>query len=149
MDVTQRTEPGPAKLSLRLRLFLAATGAALTALLAVAVVLRPSPLGHGTHQQLGLPPCTFEVLFHRRCPSCGMTTAWAHVVRGQWIRAARANMGGTLLALAAIVAAPWALVCAALGRAYRWLPSERAMVGAGLGFLGLTLAEWAWRLWAG
>ncbi|MHB1037710.1 MAG: DUF2752 domain-containing protein [Pirellulales bacterium] len=147
--MTEKTKSGPATLSLRQRLFLAVTGTALAVLLAVAVVLRPSPLGHGTHQQLGLPPCTFLVLFNRRCPSCGMTTAWAHVVRGQWTRAARANVGGALLAVAAIVVAPWALVCAGLGRACGWMPSERVVIGAGLGFLGLTLAEWAWRLWAG
>ena len=81
----------------------------LLGLLAIAAMLKPSPLGHGTHQQLGLPPCTFWVLFGRPCPTCGMTTAWAHLVRGQWVDACRANLGGALLGLLAMVAAPWLL----------------------------------------
>ena len=49
--------------------------------LGAAVRLQPAREGLGTHQQLGLPPCTFRVLFDRPCPSCGMSTSWAHLVR--------------------------------------------------------------------
>ena len=46
--------------------------------------LSPDPRGYGTHQQLGLPGCTFQMLTQWPCPSCGGTTAFAHFVRGQW-----------------------------------------------------------------
>ena len=87
----------------------------------------PSPPGYGTHQQLGLPPCTFWVLFGRPCPTCGMTTAWAHLMRGEWLDACRANAGGALLGLLAMVAAPW-LLGSADSRPIGWAlaPSERA-----------------------
>ena len=100
------TERQPKLLSWRQRCLAAAVAAGLAALLAVAVALKPSPLGLGTHQQLGLPPCSFQVLFGWPCPSCGMTTSSAHLVRGQLFGALRANVGGTLLGLIAVVAAP-------------------------------------------
>ena len=64
-------------------------GLTLVSLLAVAGSLQPSPAGLGTHEQLGLPSCTFRWLFGMRCPSCGMTTSWSHAMRGQWCRSDR------------------------------------------------------------
>ncbi len=46
------------------------------------VVLRPDGRGHGTHQQLGLPPCPSVLLFHRPCPGCGLTTSISAVLHG-------------------------------------------------------------------
>lgn len=62
--------------------------AALVALLAaapllVAVFLTPNPAGHGTHTQLGLPPCGWVLAFGKPCPTCGMTTAFTHMAHGR------------------------------------------------------------------
>ena len=73
----------------------------------LAASLTPDPLGYGTHQQLGLPACSFQVMFDIPCPSCGMTTSFSHFVRGEWISSAIANPGGLLLALACAVQVPW------------------------------------------
>jgi hypothetical protein len=48
----------------------------------IALWLHPSPIGHGTHVQLGLPPCASVLVFDRPCPGCGMTTSWSAVVHG-------------------------------------------------------------------
>ena len=97
---------GPLALAPRLRwldrLVVAATGCVLLGMLATAIWLTPSPSGQGTHQQLGLPPCTIWAWYGFRCPSCGMTTAWSHVVRGQVLAACRANVGGALLGVVAM-----------------------------------------------
>lgn len=71
-------------------------------LLIVAGTLQPSRSGIGTHHQLGLPPCSLRMLAGIRCPSCGMTTSWAHFMNGNLIASAKSNAGGTMLAFFAI-----------------------------------------------
>ena len=61
------------------------------AVIALAATLSPDPSGHGTHQQLGLPPCGFIYVTGYPCPGCGLTTAFAHMVRLEFVGAARAN----------------------------------------------------------
>ncbi|HVX63121.1 MAG TPA: DUF2752 domain-containing protein [Pirellulales bacterium] len=147
--MTQIEKHGFERLSLRLRLFLAAASVCWLAPLATAACLQPNPEGMGTHQQLGLPPCTFVWLFRTRCPSCGMTTSWAHAVRGQWLSAGRSNAGGAVLAAIAMLAGPWLLVSAVRGR---WLfvePNDRVLAGLAVVVAAITLADWAFRLWRG
>ena len=76
-------------------------------LLLLAAWLKPNPNGFGTHQQLGLPPCTFQFWFGFPCPSCGGTTAFAHFVRGQWGSALRANAASCLFAGLCVIGVPW------------------------------------------
>jgi len=63
------------------RIALVALALALLALLVYGENPDADARGHGTHQQLGLPPCTFYVIFQRPCPACGMTTSWAWLLR--------------------------------------------------------------------
>lgn len=74
-------------------------------LLVTAAMMEPDARGYGTHAQLGLPPCGFLLLTGAPCPGCGLTTAFAHAIRGDWMLAADANPFGLLL---------FALVCACL-----------------------------------
>lgn len=117
--------------------------------LVAAAVLQPDPSGHGTHRQLGLPPCTFLVLFGYRCPSCGMSTAWAHVVRGQVVGAFRANAGGALSALVALLAEPWLLISAVRGRWSGWVPDATVLAWIGSGIVVVALIDWAVRMLVG
>jgi hypothetical protein len=118
----------------------------LVALLITASRLTPSPLGLGTHQRLGLPMCSIRVWYGIRCPSCGMTTSWAHLTRGHALAALKANSGGALLGLASIACGPWLLVSGLRGR---WLigpPHEWITLGIGLGIIAVTLTDWSLRL---
>ena len=75
-----------------------------------------------------------------------MTTAWSHVVRGELRGALRANAGGALLAVTALVGAPWLLTS---GLAGRWLlapPSELLIYAGALIIVLATLVQWALRL---
>ncbi len=140
----QKTSP---KLSLAQRSLLLLAGCGLLALLAVAASLQPDQRGLGTHQRLGLPPCSFRQLTGLRCPSCGMTTSWSHLVRGQAVSALRANVGGTVLGLMAMLLGPWSVICGLRGR---WLlrpPGERVALAIVIGVLLLTLADWGVRMW--
>ncbi len=51
--------------------------------LAVAAWLEPAAAGHGTHRQLGLPPCTFLAVTGWPCPLCGGTTTFSLLAHGR------------------------------------------------------------------
>ena len=82
----------------------------------LARYLDPDPRGFGTHQRLGLPPCSLRLLCGIPCPSCGMTTSFAHFVRGQFLASFRANPAGLLLAAVCAVQVPWGLASVIRGR---------------------------------
>jgi hypothetical protein len=114
-------------------------------LLALAARLDPNPAGLGTHQQLGLPPCTMRVLAGLRCPGCGVTTAWCHFAKGQWIRSASVHIGGFLLALYSLVLAGVCLRSGWRGR----LPREDTLRMLSIGLLSImavSLCTWLWKL---
>lgn len=151
MSVFSRTfsDAPPAALNAQQRCVALLVALALVSLLGVAAYLRPSPAGLGTHRQLGLPPCTFQWVLGWPCPACGMTTSWAHTVRGDLSAAVRCNAGGTLLCLLALACAPWLLAAGLTGR---WLvrpPREAAWGGLVLVLVAVTLIDWAGRLLRG
>jgi hypothetical protein len=75
------------------------------AITAFAIGLHPSDSGHGTHEQLGLPPCPSVLLFDRPCPGCGLTTSWTAFVHGDWALAFHAHpLGPTLYMLFTVLA---------------------------------------------
>jgi len=130
----------------QLRLVLGAIGLGLVFLFALAAFLKPSPFQLGTHQQLGLPPCSFLVLFGVPCPTCGMTTAWACLMHGELLRAFQANTGGVLLAVLAMAAVPWSMFSAVRGRWLIWRPDGRSVGYASAVILAITLVQWGFRL---
>lgn len=136
----------PTRFSLRNRLLVAVVGLVLLAPLLTATRLQPSPRGLGTHQQLGLPPCTIRALFGMRCPSCGMTTSWAYAVRGQLWASAKTNVGGALLAVLTMAAVPWWLASAVRGTWLTPFPSDNTLACGAVVVVLVTLADWAWRL---
>lgn len=81
--------------------------AALLALLILASSLKASPAGHGTHTQIGLPPCGFAMSTGKPCPTCGMTTAFAHAAHGEYLTAFRTQPGGFAASLG-VAALFWA-----------------------------------------
>ena len=60
-------------------------------------LLSPAKEGLGTHQQMGLRPCNAIVYLGIPCPGCGGTTSFAHMSRGSFIEALRANVFGFML----------------------------------------------------
>jgi hypothetical protein len=142
----ERAFVSSAKLAWWQRWLLTAAGIVLLGLLFTAARLTPNPRGIGTHQQLGLPPCTVAQWYGIRCPSCGMTTSWAHLTRLNLVAAVRANAGGTLLALAACLCGPWFVASGALGRWLGGVPQENWTLAAGLTIVAVTIIDWTLRL---
>ncbi|MBT8468100.1 MAG: DUF2752 domain-containing protein [Deltaproteobacteria bacterium] len=107
---TIRNESPGATLSTRLIWLGIVAGS--VAVLAVALAIEPDVRGHGTHTQLGLPPCGFLLLTGSPCPGCGLTTAFAHGIRGQWSMAASANPLGLALFFVVSACIPLGLAAA-------------------------------------
>ena len=135
-------------LSRRSRFLAAVAGGGLVVVLALASQLRPDPRGWGTHEQLGLPPCTFLTVAGIRCPACGMTTAWSNFMHGRMADALRANASGTVLAAVALVVAGWMLAVAIRGRPLPWQPGETTIAAAAVALTALMIGEWIVRVWA-
>ena len=95
-----------------------------------------------THRQLGLPPCTFADVTGVPCPSCGMTTSFALLVRGDVANSLRANWVGTLLATFCLLFIPWAAVSVVRGRALFVGSLERALVAVIMTLLTLLFLRW-------
>jgi len=66
-------------------------------ILLTAWSLAPAANGQGTHEQLGLPPCSILARTGWPCPGCGMTTSIAEMTRGHVGRAWHAHPFGVLL----------------------------------------------------
>jgi hypothetical protein len=101
------------------------------------------PLATGTHQQLGLPPCSFKVLTGKPCPSCGMTTSVSLVLHGDVRASVEANWVGTVLVAFLAVVLPWAVVGVVRGRLGFVRSIERALIGTVAFFLAMLLLRWA------
>lgn len=116
------------------------------ALLGVAMYLQPATEGVGTHQQLGLPQCGWILAANIPCPTCGMTTAWSHTVRGELPSAFLAQPMGMLLAISTLFVAIGACISAVTGYSfnallYRFAPSKVIIVIA-----VLALASWGLKI---
>lgn len=131
------------------RVLLSGWGLFLVAGFALAAAVEPDPRGYGTHQRLGLPPCSFHILFGTSCPSCGTTTCFAHFVRGQWIDAAACNTAAFLLALACVAMVPWSWYGAWRGRLWRIDDPAQAFLWLLITLCSLSLSQWVLRMWLG
>ncbi|HEY2785577.1 MAG TPA: DUF2752 domain-containing protein [Fimbriiglobus sp.] len=136
-----------ARVSWLTRLALVGMAGAFVAVFTTAALLHPyrsdgTPRTMATHTQLGLPQCNFVTWTGKPCPSCGMTTSFAHLVHGNVWSSLKANWTGTLLALYWFALIPWGLVSAVRGRLYR-VKNGEAMITASIGiFTVLMLLRW-------
>lgn len=116
-------------------------------LMGVAAYLTPEARGMGTHCQLGLPPCLWESNLDFPCPTCGMTTAFAHAADGHFIKAFLVQPMGFMLALLTTMTFWIALVVALTGSrvGQSMVVFWRPATVWGLGFL--TLISWLYTIW--
>ena len=134
------------QIPLKTRLLMGLFGLLLVLLFALAARLDPEPDGYGTHKQLGLPGCWFVQELEIRCPSCGMTTAWAHLMNANLLASLKANTGGFLLALMSLLAAPWLLARAVTGRWNLDRYKDKLVMSSIAIWICVVLIEWIIRL---
>lgn len=128
------------------RMVAAMTLAGCLAVLTVAVLLVPDESGMGTHRQFGGGPCGMLVMTGLPCPTCGMTTAFAHFVRGQFLRSFAVQPAGFVLAGGTVglgVVAGVALIRGRWPNPAGWILTPHRLF---LALLGLLLGAWAFKI---
>lgn len=133
----------------RARLLAAGVCAGCLAVLSIAAGLTPARAGLGSHRQLGLGPCPLVTLVGYPCPTCGMTTAFAHTVRGQLGSAFHAQPAGFLLALGTAAAAALSAGVLFTGKvwAVNWYRVPPTLTAVAI--LLCLLAGWGYKLATG
>jgi len=134
------------RLGRRARCSLLAAAAGLVGLLVLARMLVPDPRGFGTHTQLGLTPCGFLTMTGRLCPTCGMTTSFAWVVRGKVVRSWQANPAGCVLALLSFPLIAWMVYCAVADKPIGFQSLGDPLLGLILAAVVLSVVVWLVRL---
>jgi Protein of unknown function (DUF2752) len=120
----------------------------LTLIFGIAIYLNPyredgTARQQETHRQLGLPPCTFYEKTGLPCPSCGMTTSFALLIRGDLWHSAQANFAGTLLGTFCLFLIPWSLASIWKQRLLFVRSFETMMTILVASFMGIMLLRWA------
>ncbi len=115
-------------------------------LLVISLILSPSKEGIGTHQQLGLPTCGWILAADLPCPTCGMTTAWSHAVRGEFSSAFIAQPLGMLLAFTAAAVAIGGFITASSGYSFRWILYRYSPTKVIIFLVTLAILSWVFKI---
>ncbi|MDH3727015.1 MAG: DUF2752 domain-containing protein [Myxococcales bacterium] len=115
------------------------------AVLAAATWIEPDPRGYGTHTQLGLPPCGFLALTGFRCPGCGLTTAFAYGIRGEWWLAGTSNPLGLALFLIVCATIPISVLAIVRGWSFAAVVDRLSLDRWALATAGYGVVLWVVR----
>jgi hypothetical protein len=140
-------------MSLWVRGLLVALAAFLILIFSIAIYLDPynrdetgkivSAKNGGTHQGLGLPPCTFKETTGVPCPSCGMTSSFSLLIRGDLWHSVQANFAGTILGMFCLFLIPWSLL-SVWKQHLLWVRSFETMLTICVtSFMAIMLLRWA------
>ena len=112
----------------------------------VARHLDPDGRGMGTHQQLGMPPCSFVLATGLPCPTCGMTTSFSLLMHGHPWSAMKAQPTGLILCLATIAMLVYSLYVVFTGWTVpvNWDRVGGVRVALGIGLL--ILGGWGFKI---
>lgn len=116
------------------------------AILGTAAWMTPDPRGHGSHEQLGLPPCGMVATWGLPCPTCGMCTSFSLAIRGRFLTAFVTQPAGLVIFLVVIAAcmecAHWVWRKQSLfQRRLVWSPSGWVLLA-----VGVLLAGWVYKI---
>ncbi len=114
--------------------------------LSLAAYLEPAGAGLGTHEQLSLPSCGWITLMDLPCPTCGMTTAFAHAANGDVLAGIAAQPLGFLLAIATAMAFLVGTYVASTGSRMAGQLARLWVRGSGWLLIGIALAAWGYKV---
>lgn len=150
LTTTETFETSSRTLAPALRGSLIAISLLILAGFAIASRLVPDPSGLGTHHQLGLAACPTLARSGQPCPTCGMTTAVAHLADGSMAKAWNTQPAAVFIALSAAGTAIWAAASAWRGQVIGFESGDTALAWWAGGSFVIAMTSWAirWQQWA-
>lgn len=115
-------------------------------LLGVAASISPDARGVGTHEQLGIAPCTFMAVYGWPCPSCGYTTSFSLFAHLRWGQSLYNQPMGFLLALATAMVAWGGAYVALTGKPLHRLFGRFFTGKWVLAVTVLMVLAWGWKM---
>lgn len=116
------------------------------AVVLLAGALRPDPSGLGTHTELHLPPCGFYLVFHKPCPSCGMTTSFALIMHGRFLEALHSQPAGVAVFAAGLALWLYIPLAWVKRRPIDHLLESKVVPIVVWALVAIILGFWFWRL---
>ena len=132
----------PQRMSWFQRIMAAGVAGACLSVMIIATRLTPSPTGIGTHTELGMQPCAFEARTGVPCPTCGMTTSFSWLARGNVAASFYIQPMGAVLGILTVVCFWMSLYAASTGR-----PVYRLLLFIPARYYVLPLIAWAVFAW--
>jgi hypothetical protein len=116
------------------------------AVLGLAAWLSPAESGVGTHEALNMPPCGWIAIADLPCPTCGMTTAFAHAANGNLIQSFQAQPLGCLLAIGTAMALLVSMFVAVTGSRLAWSFTRLWTRGSAWIIAAAVVAAWGYKI---
>ncbi len=143
-------DTAPASAPRRSREHLLVVGTAILAaavLVSLGLFLTPDPRGVGTHEQVGLRPCTTMELWGIPCPGCGVTTSVTKATQRNFWGSFKNQPFGFLCFLFGIAFVVWTPIAHFRGRDL-WADFNSLRLGRWL-VVSCVLAglAWAYKIW--
>ena len=122
------------------------SGFGIVVVFGIASWLTPDPRGFGTHQQLGMPACSFQLITGIQCPHCGLTTSFSWFIRGQFEKSFRTNPAGFILAFVSVGILIWIILINIRGAfVITNAPGRIALFGFGI-WVVLSIVVWVFKV---
>jgi hypothetical protein len=109
-------------------------------------LLEPSADGLGTHEQMGLPPCPFFHFTGIPCPSCGLTTSFAHAARLNFYRSFIGQPFGLIAFCLALLSIPLSIYLARSRKPWSELIHIRGIKVLIYALVALFLLSWVYKI---
>ena len=117
------------------------------ALVALGLLLTPDARGVGTHEQLGLRPCTTMKLWNIPCPGCGLTTSVTMATQGDFWVSFKNQPFGLVCFLLGVAFVVWTPIAHFRGRDL-WADVNALRIGRWAAILGVLAAlAWVYKIW--
>ena len=106
----------------------------------------PDARGFGTHEQLGMTPCSWPRSMGIPCPTCGCTTAASHLAHGEFLTAVVVQPFGVFFTVAGLYGVWLALFHLATNRSLMWRISTWPWARLLLLTICLCLLAWVYKI---